>query len=300
MTKDLKLAHLALLSVAMIYGANYILAKDVMDGFLEPRGFILLRAMGATLLFWLFHRSSKSVKIERGDYWRFALAGLFGVALNQIMFFEGLQRTTPINASIIMTVNPIVVMLLSALLLKESLGWAKMVGILLGAVGAGWLISGKGEVDLLNDNTSLGNILVFINATSYGLYLIVVKPLMAKYPAIQVVKWVFLLGFVYVLPFGAVELVSAPWSSWTIDIYWKAGFVVLFTTFFAYLFNLYAMKTVSSTTVSAYIYLQPFFATIFALMLGTDELSWRLIGSAGLIFVGVYLANFYKKGYFSK
>lgn len=293
MNKELRIAHLALLVVALIYGFNYIVAKDVMSGYLEPKGFILLRAIGATSLFWIFHKQSKSVKIDRSDYWRFALSGLFGVALNQIMFFEGLQRTTPINASIIMTINPIVVLILAAILLKESLGWAKIVGIVLGGVGAAWLISGKGEVDLLNDQTALGNILVFINASSYGLYLIVVKPLMAKYPPIQVVKWVFVMGFLFVLPFGASELYNAPWETWTFDIVWKAGFVVVFTTFFAYLLNVFAMKTVSSTTVSAYIYFQPFFATIFALILGTDELSFRLIGSAALIFGGVYMANFY-------
>lgn len=292
--KPIRIAHLALLAVALIYGYNYIVAKDVMNGFLEPRGFILLRVTGATILFWLFHKSSAKVKIDKSDYLRFALAGLFGVALNQIMFFEGLQRTTSINASIIMTINPIVVLLLSAVILKEGLGWAKVLGIILGGVGAAWLISGKGNVDLLNDQTALGNFLVFVNATSYGLYLITVKPLMAKYPPIQVVKWVFVAGFVYVLPFGASELVQAPWETWTFDIAWKAGFVVVFTTFLAYLLNVFAMKTVTSTTVSAYIYLQPFFATLFALSLGTDTLSWRLVGSAALIFAGVYLANFFR------
>ncbi|NVK27992.1 MAG: DMT family transporter [Flavobacteriia bacterium] len=295
MDRSIKNAHFALLAVALIYGVNYIMAKEVMNGFLEPRGFILLRASGASILFWIVHRGSAAKRIERSDIWRFALAGLFGVALNQIMFFEGLQRTTPINASIIMTINPIIVLVLSAIVLKEGLGWLKIVGIALGASGAIWLISGKGEVDLLNSDTSLGNLLILVNATSYALYLIVVKPLMKKYPPIQVIKWVFGFGLIYVLPFGAGQLYSAPWETWTLSIYAQAGFVVVFTTFFAYLLNVYALKSVSSTTVSAYIYLQPVFATSFSLMLGFDMISWREAGAAGLIFTGVYLANFYRR-----
>lgn len=288
-------AHLALLAVALIYGLNYIIAKEVMNGYLEPRGFILLRAIGASILFWIFHRSSKRVKVDRKDIPRFLLAGLFGVALNQIMFFEGLMRTTAINASIIMTINPILVLLLSTLFLKEALGWIKVIGIALGASGAIWLISGRGDVDLLESETSLGNLLVLVNATSYALYLIVVKPLMAKYPPIQVIKLVFMCGILYVAPVGADQLINAPWETWTTEIYLQAGFVVVFTTFFAYLLNVYALKTVSSTTVSAYIYLQPFFATALTLLLGLGVLSWQQAGAAGLIFAGVYLANFYKR-----
>lgn len=288
-------AHLALLAVALIYGINYIIAKEVMNGYLEPRGFILLRASGATLLFWLFHRGSKKVKIERKDIPRFLLAGLFGVALNQIMFFEGLMRTTAINASIIMTINPILVLLLSTLFLKEALGWIKVLGIALGASGAIWLISGRGEVDLLESETSMGNLLVLVNATSYAFYLIVVKTLMAKYPPIQVIKWVFMCGLLFVAPVGAEQLIHAPWSDWTLNIYLQAGFVVVFTTFFAYLLNVYALKTVSSTTVSSYIYLQPFFATALTLMFGLGVLTWQQAGAAALIFTGVYLANFWKK-----
>lgn len=295
MSPAIRNAHLALTAVALIYGINYIVAKDVMAGYLEPRGFILLRAIGAASLFWLFHRKAKSVRIERADWLRLAAAGFFGVAGNQILFFEGLNLTTPINASIIMTTNPIIVMVLSALILSERLTLAKIAGIILGAFGAIWLISGRGEVDLLDSNTSIGNLFVFLNATSYGIYLIVVKPLMAKYPPIQVIKWVFTFGLLYVLPIGGDQLVNAPWESWTTVISLEAGFVVLFTTFFAYLLNVYALKTVSSTTVSAYIYLQPLFASLFALSLGMDELSLRELGAAALIFIGVYLANFYRK-----
>jgi drug/metabolite transporter (DMT)-like permease len=170
-SKELK-AHIALFIVGLIYGLNYLIAKDVMKGYIEPRGFILLRVVGASLLFWLFHANSKNEKIDRKDYWRIALCGLTGVALNQMMFFEGLNMTTAINASIIMTSSPIIVLLLSAIAFKERLTPAKLIGIGLGAMGAVYQIAGGHNVRLLDENKSLGNLFICINATSYSIYLI--------------------------------------------------------------------------------------------------------------------------------
>ncbi len=270
-------AHIALFIVALIYGLNYIIAKEVMNGYIGPRGFIFLRVVGASVLFWLFHSfAGKRVKIERKDWPRFILSGFFGVAANQMLFFEGLNLSTPINASVIMTSNPILVLLISAILLKEPIRKGRLLGILLGGAGAVYLILGRGNVDLLQSNTSLGNLLVFLNASSYAVYLVVVKPLMNKYPPIQVIKWVFVFGLAFVIPLGAGQFAAVDWSAWSPGIYAQAAFVVIGTTFIAYLFNVYALKTVSSTTVSIYIYLQPLLATIAALALGKDALTPRV------------------------
>ena len=289
-------AHIALFIVALIYGLNYIMAKEVMNGYIGPRGFIFLRVVGASMLFWLFHSfAGKRVKIERKDWPRLLLSGFFGVAANQLLFFEGLHLTTPINASVIMTSNPILVLLISALLLKEPLRRGRILGIILGGAGAIYLIMGRGTVHLLESETSTGNLLVFLNASSYAVYLVIVKPLMTKYPPIQVVKWVFASGLLFVIPAGAGQFAAVDWAAWTPVIYAQAAFVVIGTTFIAYLFNVFALKTVSSTTVSTYIYLQPLFATLAALALGKDELTLRLVIAAVLIFTGVYLVSFSKR-----
>ena len=288
-------AHAALFTVALIYGVNYTIAKDVMQGYIGPRGFILLRVTGATLLFWLFHAFSKKEKIAKKDYGLLAASGLFGVALNQIMFFEGLNLSTPINASIIMTVSPVLVLVLSAIVFKDKLTPLKIIGIILAGSGALYLIAGNQTVSLLDSNTSLGNLLVLVNATSYSIYLIIVKPLMQRYNALTVIKWVFLFGWIYTLPFGYQQFMEIPWQTMSNLILAEAAFVVVFTTFIAYLFNIYAMKTVSSTTVSIYIYLQPIFATLSAFVVGSDILTLPQIFSAVLIFTGVYFVSFKKR-----
>ena len=289
-------AHLALLTVAIIYSLNYIIAKEVMPQYIQPRGFIFMRVVGASLLFFLFSLFIKSKqKIERKDWFRVLLCGLFGVAGNQLLFFEGLNLTTPINAAVIMTVNPVLVLVMSAIILKETMGRWRISGVILGAAGAIILILGKGDFTLLNSDTELGNLFIFLNAASYAVYLVIVKPLMRKYDALLVIKWVFAAGMLFVIPAGIDQFSAIDWASFTPTVISKVAFVVVCTTFIAYLFNVYALKTLTSSTVSIYIYLQPLFATCIALLLEKDILTFRTALSAALIFTGVYLVSFTKK-----
>ena len=287
-------AHIALFTVNLIYGINYTFAKEVMTGgYLKPFGFILTRVSGAVLLFWLVSSAIRTEKIARADMFKLALCGLTGVAINQMLFFKGLDLTTPINAAIIMTINPVLVLLLSAFFLSERINFIKVIGVLLGLTGAFLLIT-QGHIHnihLIDSSTSLGNLLVLINAASYGVYLILAKPLMQKYSPLTVIKWVFTFGFMMVLPFGWPEFQSAEWSEFHSGIWWRIAFVVLGTTFLAYLLNIFALREVSPAVVSTYIYLQPLLAGLFAILMGSDQLTGLMIFCALLIFAGVYLVS---------
>ncbi len=290
------LAHFALMAVAIIYGLNYILAKDVMPEFIEPRAFILARVVGATALFWLLSLFFEQEVPLRKDFIRIAMSGFFGVAANQMLFFEGLNLTTPINASVMMTMNPIMVLLLSAIFLKEPIKLARIIGIILGLFGAIYLISkGSFSMNVFDSDNSTGNLLVLGNAAAYAAYLVIVKPLMQRYKPLTVIKYVFTFGLFYVIPIGWNQFEAVQWADLPSYIIFEIAFVVVFTTFFAYLLNIFALKTVSSTTVSFYIYLQPIITSIVALSLGKDQLGHIIFISAGLIFSGVYLVSFYKR-----
>mgnify|MGYP001321177713 FL=1 len=287
MSKNYK-AHIALLFANIIYALNYGWAKDVMEGgYLEPFAFILIRAIGATLLFWIVSLFF-SERVENKDKLKLLLCGIFGVAANQLLFFKGLDQTTRINAAIIMVASPIIVALLSAVLIKEKPSATRIVGILLGLTGACFIIL-QGESN--NQGASLiGNLLIVLNATSYGLYLVLVKPLMKKYSPITVVKWVFTFGLIIVTPFGLTEIDTIVWEMPN-DILLKVGFVVVFTTFFTYLFNIYGVKRVSPTVVSSYIYLQPILTSIIAAFSGTETITIMMAISSIIIFIGVYLVS---------
>lgn len=282
-------AHLALLGANLIYGVNYTMAKIALPDYVKPFGFVFIRVAVAGLLFWLLHLTIRE-KVARKDLVLLAICGLFGVAGNQLLFLLGLSITTEINASLLMITTPILVLLLSHIIIRERITWKKILGIICGAGGA-FLLIGFGKDFSFGAATSLGDLFVLLNAVCYGLYLVLVKPLMAKYHPLTVIKWVFLFGFIVVTAFGwgqfrAIEWHTFDWTVWSSVIY-----VVVGTTFLAYLLNIFALSRVNSSTVSVYIYSQPLVATLVSVGVGTDSLTPIKMLAGALIFTGVYLAT---------
>ena len=276
--------------VSIIYGVTFTIAKDVMPKYIQPFGFITLRVGGSVVLFWLISFFGPKEKIAKEDFPRIIAAALFGVALNMLTFFKGLSYTSPIMGAVLMVTTPMIVLVLSAFIMKERMKKRKVLGLILGLSGTITLILyGKSMVNA--PNATLGNLLVFINAVSYGFYLVLVKKLMDKYNAFTFVKWIYTFGFIMVLPFGWNEFQAIEWATIPTVVFWKIGFVVVFSTFLTYLLNLVSMRELKPTTVAVFIYLQPLFATIFAVGLGKDELSLVKLLSAVLIFTGVYLVT---------
>ena len=285
------LALIATSAATVIYGANYTIAKDVMPLYVKPFGFILLRVLGAFILFWILGFFVKKQKIATKDFITIFFAALCGAALNMLSFFKGLSLTTPISASVIMITGPIIVFILSALFLKEKMFKHRVIGVLIGLIGALILIV-YGESTATNaPNIFLGNLYIFVNATIYAIYLIIIKKLIERYHPLVLIKWVYLFGLLIVIPFGYSEALEIEWSTMPVHIIYEVLFVVVFTTFFAYLFNVLALTKLKPTTISAFIYLQPVVATFFALLFESDELNVLKVTASTIIFVGVYLVS---------
>lgn len=285
------LALLAATAASVIYGVNHTIAKGLMPDVIEPFGFIFLRISGAAVLFWLVSFFFPSEKVERSDWFRIIACAFFGMTLNMLMFFKGLSLSTPINSSVVITLVPVLLLIMSAVFLKEKITWRKSIGIGLGLIGALMLILFGMKTQTNAPNIPMGNILFIINATSYSIYLIIVKPLVSKYSSITLMKWFFLFAFIINIPIGINEFVAVEWSQLPLDTIWKLSFVVIGTTFFTYLFNVYALKQLKPSTIGAFIYLQPVLATSFAIFMGADTLTTLRIGAAALIFLGVFLST---------
>ena len=229
-------------------------------------------------------------KIDKRDYIHFVIAAFFGVAVNMIMFFKGLEHTTPIHASVISTISPILVLIMSAIIIKEKLTSMKVVGALLGFAGAIFLtVYGKSLRG--DDNILLGNFLIVINATSFAIYIILVKKLTAKYHPLTFLKWLFLFALVMVIPFGYSELKEIDVQSFSPYVLFAVAFVVIGATYIANLLNPLALIHLRASTVSIFIYLQPVIAGAFAIIMGSDQLEPAKIIAAALIFFGVYLVT---------
>jgi len=291
MDKTRIFALIAVFLVQVIYGFTFTFANDVIDGgFIRPFGFIFLRVLGAAILFWILSLFTPKQKIDSKDYITFFLASIFGIALNMLTFFKGLEFTTPIHASVIMTVVPIVVLVLSAFFLKERITGLKIIGIILGFSGA-IVLSVYGKAALSGDNILLGNFLVFINAVSYSIYLIIIKKITSKYHPFTFIKWLFLFGLILVSPFGYNEFSQVDWSSFTPYILFSVIFVVVGATFITYLLNPLALRHLKASTVSTFLYIQPVIASVFALLMGSDTMNTVKFVAAILIFSGVYLVT---------
>ena len=286
--------HGALFLVALIYAASYTITKEVTPQYISPRAFIFLRISGSLLLLLIYQGIWIKEKIrDKKDIARLAVCGLFGVAINMNMFFEGLSRTSPVSASLIMVCTPILVLVLGVLLKEESLSFNKIGGILLGTMGAALLIYGGSSHD--KASSVLGDLFIFINATSYTIYLVLIRPLMKKYSSITITLWTFSFGFLMVLPFSYQGLGEAHWASMTPIIWAFIIFIVVCTTFMAYTLNAYALRYVKSSVVGTYIYFQPVLATGIAIATGKYTLHWQQAAYASLIFGGVYLASYKPK-----
>lgn len=282
--------HLSLFTVNFLYGANYSIAKHVMPTYVKPYGLVAIRVICASLLFFLVHRLWINEKVEKKDLPRIILCAFFGVALNQLLFLKGLDLTTPINASLMMITTPISVLLIAIMSNIEKLTIGKVAGVLLAALGA-FVVIYWGKHYTIDSDSFLGDIYVLINATAYAIFLVLAKPLMGKYHSLTVVKWVFFIGLFFVLPMGWNEFMEVQWSTLPVSAWLGIIYVILGATFFAYLLNVFALTKADPSLVGIYIYLQPVIATLFALVLGKDDLNWVKVLASALIFSGVYLAG---------
>ena len=285
------LAILAALGATTIYGINHTIAKGVMPTYVKPFGFIFLRLFGASLLFWGISFFGPKEKLERRDWGRLLVCAFFGMGINMLSFFKGLDLSTPINSAVLITITPILVVILSALFIKEKITLQRGIGVFMGLIGALALILFGAEIRQDATNIPLGNMLFIVNATSYGLYLILVKKLLEKYHPFTLMKWMFGIGFIITLPITYTEFKEIQWSHLPVEALGAIAFVIIGTTFLTYLFNVFALTQLKASTVGVFMYLQPLIGIIFAIVAGKDHLTLVKFLAIVLVLIGVYLVS---------
>ncbi len=283
-------AHLALLCTTIIFGLAYNIVKSLMPVVLSPMQLIFIRLLGVMVIFWLFQRIFVPEKVERKDLVMLAVCGMFGFALNQALFYEGLNLSTPVDASLIHVLNPILVLVFAGIILGEKVTWKKAGGIALGASGVLILVLYGHKVSF-DGNHGWGNILIFLNMVFYALYLVLIKPLIGKYHTTTILKWVSFFGFLFILPFSIKQALDISFQSITISAWLAIAYIILLNTFVAYLLINFALKSLTTATVSYYSYLQPVIATAMSVTIGQGSITAPKILAALLIFSGVFIVN---------
>lgn len=286
--------HIAMLTANIIFGLNTPIAKTVLRSeLIGSFALSFFRMAGAALLFWVASIFTKREKVTGKDLILLFFASLLGIQCNQILFLYGLSMTSPIDASIVATMVPIITMIFAALFVKEPITLKKAGGVFLGFSGAILLILGGNLAFETNGNMN-GNLICLASALSFATYLTVFKGLISRYSPVTLMKWMFLFAAVCCTPISWKEVAAVDYGSLTTDLYLRIIYVVAMATFVAYFLIPIGQKNLRPTLVSIYNYLQPFVASIVAVVLGIGVLGWSQGVAAGLIFLGVWLVTMSK------
>lgn len=280
---------MALTAVSLFYGINYSVLKIVIPDFVDPFGFIFFRVTIASAIFWLIYSPKREKVNWKEDGLRLVLCSLTGVAINQLLFYKGISLTTAVNGSIIMTLTPVMVLLWAALINREKITQLKVFGIFLGMVGA-IIIFYQPDYALSQGNWK-GDSLIFINGVSYSCYLVIVKPLMKKYSPMTVMTWIFTIGIFLVIPVSLNQAIATDVSRFSPKVWASIAYAIIVVTVIVYQLNAWTLVRVNASVVGAFIYLQPIFATLTAILFFQEVFLLKHLLAAAFVFTGVWLVT---------
>ena len=283
------IAHLCLFCSGAFWGLMAPVGKDAMMHGIDGIDLVSFRVLGGAILFWLTSFFTKKEKVPVKDIFLFGAAGIFALVFNQCSYTICLNMTSPSNSSIMTTSMPIFAMVLSFLILKEPITWKKLVGVLMGCVGAIIIITTSATSGNAKVGNIWGDLLCMSAQLSFALYLALFKNLLSKYSLFTINKWMFTWATIVIWPFtighvGAIDFASVPMSTW-----WEAGYVIFFGTYLGYICMMIGQKTLRPTVVSVYNYVQPVVSVSVSVMASLAVFKGMQAFAALLIFSGVWL-----------
>jgi drug/metabolite transporter (DMT)-like permease len=293
MTKNKVKGHTAVFISNIIFGLNIPIMKALLSDWMTPLGLMASRALFALILFWIVSMFVPREHVAPKDLLIIALGGIMGFVVSQFLTAVSLQYTTPVYFSLILAMSPMVVMLLAALLLKEPITRQKVLGVCLGIAGAGLLVLKIDNASAAGRNNLWGIVLTIISITAYSIYLIIMRSVSLKYSAVTQMKWMFLVTSLILVPMGLNEVDQQ--RIFTSAITWQGlmelGFVIVLATSVGYFLMPFGMRYLRATTVSVYMNLQPVVASVAAICVGQDTLTWEKPVAAILVIVGAFIVS---------
>ncbi|MDR3093469.1 MAG: DMT family transporter [Bacteroidales bacterium] len=289
MNEKLK-GHITILCASIMFGVNIPISKSLLEA-IGPFGWSFTRASFACSCFWIVSLLMPRERLHcKKDFWMLLVCALFGMVFNQLCFVVGLASTSSIDASIIATIVPVLVMLIAAVVLKEPITHMKVAGVLIGATGALLLVL-SGAHNAVGAKSLRGDLFCMGSSLSYAIYLVVSKPLAQRYSAITVMKWTFLFSSCFLLPTSFIDLLRLSPAICDTQLSLQVSYSLILGTFVPYLLVPMALKKLRPTTISMYNYVQPLVASLLAVLVLHDSFTWVKCLAAVLVFAGVYVVN---------
>ncbi|MDR1346955.1 MAG: DMT family transporter [Prevotellaceae bacterium] len=291
MAKEEIKGHIAAITTNVIFGLNIPATKSLLSGWMSPMGYTVTRMLFGMTAFWIIGFFRKREKVSLKDLMMIFLCGLLGLVATQVTFAVGLRYTTPVTYSLILALTPIVVLLLSALFLKEPVTYYKTIGVLLGLSGSSIIILQGSSNN--SSNTAFGILTAIVSVSCYAGYIILTRKISAKYSPVTMMKWMFLLSAVVLFPFGCSELPEQRIysSSATFTAISELIFALLFSSIIAFFLMPVALKRIKATTAAIYANAQPLVASSAAIIVGQDFFGWDRLLALILVITGVYLVT---------
>lgn len=292
MTKQQLQGHTAILTANIIFGLHPVVSKSLLSDWMSPLGLTMSRLLFGAVIFWVIGLFLPREKIAAKDLLLIALAGIIGFVFTQLALAFSLTYTTPANLSLVVALAPIMVMILSAIFLKETITWKKVLGVILGVTGVFVLVFNARSGSMAANNL-LGIALASVNMVCFASYLVIIRHISQKYSSFTLMKWMLLFAAVVLLPFGFHELASQRiyTSEITTTAFLQLAFVLLFSSTLGYFLVPVGLKRIHATTVSMYTNLQPVVASTVAILIGQDVLSWGKPVAGILVITGVIIVT---------
>ncbi|MEO8705432.1 MAG: DMT family transporter [Kofleriaceae bacterium] len=278
--------HLILLLGNVCFAALPVVGRLAV-GHIPPAGIVVVRMAGGAIVFTAIAWWRGTLKLQRGDLPFIALCAVLGTVINQEMFIHGLARSTATNAVVIGSTIPVFTAIAAIVLGREPVRARRLVGMAIAFGGVAALV-GAEELSTSSEHL-VGSVMILINAMSYGVYLVVARPLAERYDPFALLAFMFLCGLPLVAPFGVVAFAEAP--SLIAEDYAFLAFLIAVPTVAAYGLVQTALKRTESSLVAAYIYLQPVFAAVGAVFVLDEQVGIRTGICGVVVLFGVWLAT---------
>ncbi len=289
---DTLAGHLAIAGAYTIFGLNIVFCKDIANSaVISPMVLFVLRAVGATALFWVLSLFLPKEPVDKGDFLKIAAASCVGLFIPQMTFLMAITMATSIDTAIMSTLGPIFTMVFAFLFLKEPITGKKAGGVALSFAGVIFLILNSVHEGGASESSPMGIGLLLVNSLSFALYLGLFRPLISKYSVVTFMKWMFLFSLLLSLPFSMKGLLETDFLAIPALVRWEIGYLIFFATFVAYFLIPFGQKQLRPTLVSMYTYLQPIIAAVISIWTGLDVVTWQKCLATVLIVGGVVLVS---------
>ena len=290
-------AYIALILGNVVYGSSYVVSRIALD-YVGPATLSLLRLLiGSLVLVPLaLAQRREGVRFSRADRWNIFWMGLIGFAAAFAFGNWGLAKSTATNAALLITVEPVALILFSPLVLGERLTRREGVGAALTVLGAAVIVvNGVPGVSVALVPHWRGDTLLVLSGLSYVAYSLFGRDVLARHPAVPVTAWSILWGTAAMIPFAAAEWMEGHRPVWTQSAVLATLYLGVVITALGYLLWNWALERVEAPRLAVFVNIQPLVGALLGVLVLHETLTVYTVAGGLLIVLGVHVAVLAKR-----